>query len=500
MKFSSIRLSKEVMKAIDSLGFSEMTKVQEEVILKVLEYKDVVVKAKTGSGKTAAFAIPIVDNMTVEVKNPKALVLTPTRELAVQVCEEIGKIGRHKRIRSLVVYGKQSISMQINQLKQRVHVVVGTPGRVNDLIRRGELVLSDIDYFVLDEADELLRRGFLDDILETLSAMPSKITTLLFSATMPKEIQKICDEYMNNPKWVEIEEEAPVIHEVNYQVDDNWKFHRLQQVLDEINPYSCLIFCNTQKKVDELYSRMKMAKLKPLKLHGGMNQRDRLRAISSFKKGDAMCLVATDLAARGIHIDSLELVINYELPQIPENYIHRIGRTGRVNEEGIAVSFVSSTENKAKTDIEKLLGKSFIFNEIDNTLSVEIDNTQNMETDNTQNVEIDNNTNRETDKKKSIKRKNKSENTNKKSKILTKNDIMRIRINIGKKKKIRAIDVVGAISNVDGISSEDIGIIEICDTCTYIDIMNYKGNIVLNKLTKVKGKNARVVLIRKQKS
>ncbi len=470
-------LSVDVKKAIDSLGFSKPTEVQSLIIGHIKEHKDAVVRAKTGSGKTAAFAIPIVDELDLETVSPRALVLTPTRELAVQVSEEFAAIGRYKRIRSLVVYGKQSISAQINQLRQRVHVVVGTPGRVNDLIRRGDLKLEELEFFVLDEADELLRRGFLDDVKACIEKMPSAVSTLLFSATMPDEIKGICDRYMKDPFWAEVDEEPPKIKEICLSTPESQKFSLLQHTLEHYKPFSCMIFCNTQKKVDQLHAQMKAAGMKPLKLHGGMNQRDRLRSIDSFRKGDAMCLTATDLGARGIHVDSLDLVINYEVPLIAENYIHRIGRTGRKNEEGIAVSFIDDTEKKAASDIEKLRGETF-----DIMAAAEYIGSR---------ASISGMSEAGT----GIQRK---KNTKTALSDRTR-DIMKLRIGIGKKKKIRAFDIVGAISNIDGIESDDIGIVEVRDSCSYVDILNYKGNIVLADLKKVKGKNVKVVRIMKKR-
>lgn len=365
MKFEAFNLSEEVNKSIKALRYEEATKVQEEVIPVILEGKDIVVKAKTGSGKTGAFAIPIVDKLENVAKTPKVLVITPTRELAIQVCDDFTKIGKYKAINSIVVYGKSSIQVQMDQLEAEVHVVVGTPGRLNELIRREALDLSGIEYFVLDEADELLNRGFLEDIESILDELPEVYNTQLFSATMPSEIEAICDEYMNEPVWIEIEEEAPKIRTYNYRVEDKWKFLRFREVLEGINPFTCLVFCNTQVSVNDLYNRMRQVGLKPLRLHGGMKQRERLKSINAFKKGDARCLIATDLAARGIHIDSLDLVINYEVPQIAENYVHRIGRTGRAFEEGVAVTFFPITDEIEQLELEKYLGTKFSFSEFD---------------------------------------------------------------------------------------------------------------------------------------
>jgi len=365
MKFTKLKLSEEVMQSIKALRYDEPTKVQEEVIPAILEGQDLVVKAKTGSGKTGAFAIPIVDQLQGIEDSPKVLVITPTRELAAQVGADFDHFGKHKEISCLVAYGKSSIQVQMNRLEAKVQVVVGTPGRVCDLMIRGALKLDHIDYFVLDEADELLNRGFLEDIEFILEALPKNHHTQLFSATMPKEIEEICYNYMHEPRWIDVQDQGPAIKEVFYQVEDKWKFLRFREVLESLNPFSCLIFCNTKVSVNDLYNRMRQVGLKPLRLHGDMKQRERMKSINTFKKGDARCLIATDLAARGIHIDGLDLVINYEIPDIAENYIHRIGRTGRASEKGIAVTFFPPKEEKNQLDLETYLGKKIVFDVLD---------------------------------------------------------------------------------------------------------------------------------------
>lgn len=367
MNFTDFNLSETLIQAIQDCRFKEATKVQQEVIPVILEGKDVVVKAKTGSGKTSAFAIPIIENIRLESPLPTVLIITPTRELADQVSHEMSLLGKYKKIKSIAVYGKKPIQTQINQLKDAQHIVVGTPGRLKDLISRKALKLEDINYLVLDEADELINRGFFDDVIDIIHELPTIHQTLLFSATMSVEIQELCQTYMSEPHWVEIVEASPKIKEINYLVEDQWKFLRLRVVIATINPYTCIIFCNTQVKVEELYNRMRQVGMKPLRVHGGLKQKDRLKAIETFKKGDAQCLIATDLVARGIHIDSLDLVVNYDLPQIPENYVHRIGRTGRVGEDGIAVTLFTPSDEPYKLELEKYLASAFSFSDFDNT-------------------------------------------------------------------------------------------------------------------------------------
>ncbi len=238
-------ISDEVCKALDAMGYKEPMEVQAKVIEDLKSESDLIVKSKTGSGKTAAFGIPIVDKLETDETLPQTLVLTPTRELAVQVCEEMADIGKYKKIRCLPIYGKQPIHIQLRQLKQRVHVVVGTPGRLGDLIKRKNLKLDQIKYLVIDEADELLKRGFLEEVEAIIKKVPMERTTLLFSATMPEQIETICHKYMNEPKRIEVvSEEEPIseIKQTYLEVADDWKFMRMKEIIDHKNPYSCMIF------------------------------------------------------------------------------------------------------------------------------------------------------------------------------------------------------------------------------------------------------------------
>lgn len=476
--FENMGLSLSVKKSIEVIGYTKPTKVQALAIPEVLNNVDVVVKSETGSGKTAAFGIPIVDKLKPDIRSPQVLVLTPTRELAVQVSEEINLIGKYKKVRCLPIYGKQPIHIQMNQLKQRVHIAVGTPGRVTDLIKRGNLKVDAITHLVIDEADEMLNRGFLEEVTGIIEFLPTERTTMLFSATMPEEIEKVSKDYMKNAKWIEVvnEEEAPKdIFQLSYEVNDDWKFIRLKQLLDYIKPGSCLVFCNTQRKVDQLHGLMKNSHFKTTMLHGGMNQRDRLRAIDSFKRKEVPYLIATDLAARGIHIDALDLVINYELPIDKENYVHRIGRTGRAGQKGLAISFVTNRDQRIRKEIEDYIGSEMVMGnieELQSSLGAYLEGANIQPPKSRKELKSD-------------------------SSLVVHKDITKLRINVGKKKKIRPVDVVGAIGNIQGILPEDIGIVEIRDGCTYIDIFNNKGDLVINGLTNVKGKNTKVVKILK---
>lgn len=469
--FEKYGIDKEIVKALDILGYERPMEVQEKVIPQVLKGKDLIVKSDTGSGKTASFGIPICEKIELENKNPQVLVLTPTRELAVQVSDEISNIGRYKKIRSVKIYGKQPIHIQIRQLKQRVHAIVATPGRISDLIKRKHVNLEDIKYLIIDEADELLNRGFIEEVEAIINKLPPDRTTLLFSATIPDEIEGICSKYMVNPQRIVIRSTAPAtekIKQIYYEAEERQKFSLLKNIINHEEPKSCMIFCNTREKVEKLTMKLKREKYHCEALHGGMKQDNRLRTISRFKRGQFNFLVATDLAARGIHIDSLSLVINYNLPFESENYVHRIGRTGRVEEKGIAISFVSSLEEDRLKDLHEYLGYTI------------------------------------PEKNAPIQKASKNKNLENRPKAKVENaakfnkDITRIRINAGKKKKMRPADILGALMNIKGIHMDDIGIIDIQDTCSYIEVFNKKGDLVWKALqeNKIKGKNITAKKIR----
>lgn len=457
-------ISEDLVKALDIMGYIEPMAVQEEVIKEIQAGKDLIVQSKTGSGKTAAFGIPVVDKIDREENAPQVLVLTPTRELAVQVCEELADIGKYKKIRCVPIYGKQPIHIQLRQLKQRVHVIVGTPGRLGDMIRRKHLDLSAIKYLIIDEADEMLNRGFIDEVESIIKRVPDERTTLLFSATIPDRIESICTAYMKEPYRIEVaSNEAPIeeIRQSYMEVADDWKFMRLKEIIERRNPYSCMIFCNTRAKVDSLIEKLKIGHYSCAPLHGAMVQNLRLKSISDFKEGQVQYLVATDLAARGIHVDKLDLVINFNVPNELENYVHRIGRTGRAGEKGEAITFVNVHDMAQWKVIQKFIGY-----QVPKAKLAPI----------TKNLGKGSNTNKAdfTPRKKEKKHK----------------DITRLRINGGKKKKFRPGDIMGALSNLPSLNSEDIGIIDIQATCSYIEVHNNKGEQAFKELSdaKIKGK------------
>lgn len=468
-KFYNYKLCKELLKAIDMLGFKEPTNVQKQVIPSLLKNEDIIVKSQTGSGKTAAFAIPISEHIDWDNNKPQALILTPTRELANQVKEDIFNIGRFKRIKVVAVYGKSPIKSQIKDLKQKTHFVVGTPGRIIDHIDRGTLDLSNIKYFVLDEADEMLNMGFIEQIKDIIDNLPKERVTALLSATMPRDIKSLCDNYMNDPIFVEIEDQdraSDRIYQERYTVSQSEKLDLLKDITIIENPDSCIIFCNTRKEVDDVNNELRRLKYTCSKIHGGMEQDERTSVMNSFKKGKFRYLVATDVAARGIDIDDISLVINYDIPQDSEIYIHRIGRTGRKNNTGRAITFVTRNEGRFLEDIEDAIEKE-----------IDLKDRPKKETI----IELK----PEFEEKMGTRPELKEVKGSEMSK-----EIMKLHINAGKKTKMRPTDIVGALCNLDGITAEDIGIISIIDVSTFVEILNNKGEYVYNKLqrTPIKGR------------
>ena len=468
--FEKYKISEEIKKSIDAMGYKNPSDVQKRVIPEALEGKDIVVKSQTGSGKTAAFAIPVCEKVIWDNTKPQALVLTPTRELAIQVKEEIQSLGRLKRIRVAAIFGKQPFSEQIRELKQRTHIVVGTPGRVIDHIERGTFDITGINILVIDEADEMLNMGFVDQVKSIVSKLNDKRQTMLFSATMPEEILDLSNSYMNNPENIKAQKliTDKITHEL-YKINEEDKLNELRKVLIKEIPEGVVVFCKTKENVDKVAENLKRKGYSVDKIHGGMMQKDRMAIMERFKKGFFRILVATDIAARGIDVEGLTHVINYDLPVEKEAYVHRIGRTGRAGSKGKAISLVNQYERRLLGQIQEYIG--FEINEIE---------------------PISNNEIRE---KEASANKLKTNPKAKKNKIKeVEKAITKIYLNGGKKKKIRAGDIVGAISRIDGVNSEDIGIIDVQDIASYVDILNGKGNKVLNALKDmtIKGKKLRV--------
>ncbi|MFC0558536.1 DEAD/DEAH box helicase [Halalkalibacter alkalisediminis] len=355
MYFNDFQISESVKKAIKDMGFEEPSPIQEKAIPVILEGGDVIGQAQTGTGKTAAFGIPVVDKVTSD-RFVQALILTPTRELAIQVSGELQKLSVHKPIRTLPIYGGQSIGHQIRALKQGVQVVIGTPGRILDHLRRQTLQLDRVHTIVLDEADEMLDMGFVDDIEAILRQVNTDRQTLLFSATMPPAIKKLSHKYMTTPKMVTInkgEVTAPLIDQMYYKVLERNKIESLCRIIDSEDIELGILFCRTKKGVAELAEALQARGYLADGLHGDLTQSQRDSVMKKFRDSSIEFLIATDVAARGIDVDNVTHVINYDIPQDPESYVHRIGRTGRAGRKGLALTLVTPREMKHLRSIEQ---------------------------------------------------------------------------------------------------------------------------------------------------
>ena len=355
MKFSELQLSPELLKAVERSGFEEATPIQAATIPLALEGRDVIGQAQTGTGKTAAFGLPMLEEIDASKHELQGLVIAPTRELAIQTQEELYRLGRDKKVKVQAVYGGADIGRQIRGLKDRPHIVVGTPGRMLDHINRHTLKLGTVRTLVLDEADEMLNMGFLEDIEKIISQVPEERQTLLFSATMPPAIKNIGVKFMKNPEHVQIkakEMTADLIDQYYVRAKDFEKFDIMTRLLDVQTPDLAIVFGRTKRRVDELARGYKAEGI-----HGDLSQQKRMSVLRSFKNGHLDILVATDVAARGLDISGVTHVYNYDIPQDPESYVHRIGRTGRAGKGGMSVTFVTPNEMSYLHTIENLTKK-----------------------------------------------------------------------------------------------------------------------------------------------
>lgn len=355
-KFESLGISKPIMKALEKMGFEEATPIQGQTIPLGLEGKDVIGQAQTGTGKTAAFGIPMIEKIDKDQRKIQGLVVAPTRELAIQVSEEIHRLGKFKGVRTLPVYGGQHMERQIRALKDGPHIVVATPGRLLDHIRRRTINISNVHTAVLDEADEMLNMGFIDDIRDILKAIPEERQTLLFSATMPKEIREIAATLMKKPEEVKVKAKEMTVSNINQffvEINEKQKFDTLTNLLDIHAPELAIIFGRTKKRVDEVTEGLHARGFRAEGIHGDLTQGKRMSVLNKFKNGRIEILVATDVAARGLDISGVTHVYNFDVPQDPESYVHRIGRTGRAGKGGEAISFITPREMPHLHLIEK---------------------------------------------------------------------------------------------------------------------------------------------------
>lgn len=357
--FKDLGISPPILKAIAEMGFEVPTEVQRRAIPHMLNQEDLIVMSKTGSGKTAVYGVSMLQLIDPGMPGPQGLILTPTRELAVQVDSDLKQMSRHLQHKTTAVYGQHNMNVEIQALNKGVSLVTGTPGRVYDHIRHGNLKTRNIRFLVLDEADRMLDMGFLDQVERIIKTIPKDRVTLLFSATIPAEIRKICREYMKHPVTIEIESQTMTVdttQQVYYRVNNNEKSTQLNRLLLVEQPESSVIFCNTRITVDRVQSFLSRKGYASRALHGDIPQNRRLKTLQQFKQGEFHLLVATDVAARGIHIDDLSLVINYDVPLEKDSYVHRIGRTGRAGNGGRAITLVTGEDIMSLYEIEEHIG------------------------------------------------------------------------------------------------------------------------------------------------
>ena len=450
--FSSLNISKAQLSNLDSLGYMKMTAVQAKSLPHVLKGRDLIAKAKTGSGKTAAFGIGLLEQINPRFFGVQALVLCPTRELADQVGKELRRLARSTpNIKLVLLCGGKPFGPQKGSLEHGAHIAVGTPGRIQDHLRKGTLKLDGLKTLVLDEADRMLDMGFYDVMTEIIAQTPRKRQTLMFSATYPDQIKKMCRSIQRDPITVTVEAEHKegVIEQVFYEVKKHERNNTLLALFEHYKPATTLVFCHTKKQCDEVARFLRGRKIEALAIHGDLEQRERDQVLVQFSNNSCPVLVATDVAARGLDIKSLAAVINYELPRDPEIYVHRIGRTGRAGEKGIALSIFTESEQFRVSAIEGFLNKPCICD-----VFASLDRDQDFS--------------------------------------LT-SPMVTIQLDAGRKNKMRPGDILGALTGEAGLSGSQIGKIDIFDMSSFVAIERSGLRQALNYLAngKVKGRNVR---------
>ncbi|MGQ0816018.1 MAG: DEAD/DEAH box helicase [Gemmatimonadota bacterium] len=531
--FDTLGLRPELLKSLNSLGYEEATPIQTATIPPLIEGRDLLGQAATGTGKTAAFALPILHRMPVRRKSPEpiTLVLVPTRELAVQVAEAMHRYGKDIGVRVLPIYGGQPIGRQLRELERGVDIVVATPGRALDHISRGTLKLQGIQTVVLDEADEMLDMGFAEDIESILSNAPTERQTILFSATLPPRVGALTRKYLKNPVNIQIEREAtpageaPLVRQTAYVVQRAHKLAALGRVLDIEAPEAALVFCRTRNEVDQLTEALNARGYRAEALHGGMSQEQRDRVMKKLRSGAAELLLATDVAARGLDVDVLTHVINYDVPSAPESYVHRIGRVGRARREGVAITLAEPREHRLLKNIERvsrqkieigkvptvadlrnrrldvtraslrelLLDEDYDdFQVVVDTLSDEFDIVDIALAA----VKLAHGATNPVEDEKEIpqaaaapERKERGAKTRKDGANMT-----RIFVGVGRQAGVRPQDLVGAITGEAGLAGRDVGAIEIADRFSLVEVPKAAANDVINALraTTIKGKKMTV--------
>ncbi|MGO1468419.1 MAG: DEAD/DEAH box helicase [Tissierella sp.] len=539
LKFNEIDLTQEMQRGISEMGFEEMSPIQEKAIPVVLSGKDIIGQAQTGTGKTAAFGIPILEMVDSKDKSVQSLILCPTRELCIQVAEEIKKLGKFKKgIGVLPVYGGQPIDRQIRALKKGVQIIVGTPGRLIDHIRRKTIRVDNVKFMILDEADEMFDMGFRDDIALVMDRLHEDRQTIFFSATMPKEIINFASKYQKNPDIIRVAHKQliiPKIEQFYYEVKEHMKTEILSRVIDIYNPKLTIVFCNTKRKVDALNEELSGRGYLVDGLHGDLKQNQRDTVMNKFRRGSIDILVATDVAARGLDVDEVDLVVNYDIPQDEEYYVHRIGRTARAGREGLAISFVTRRDNNKLRNIQKYANIKLKRKDLPTLKDMEETYATTMLDKIKEGIESEDlNQYKKTvdglieegftsidiasillkfymDTAKSNKHekldmvdyggkpqafsKSKSR-SNRKS-----GNVERLHINIGNRKGVRARHILAALTQDGGVNKGSVGKIDIYDKFSFVEVDKSEARKVLDKLNneEIKGSRVRVEIAKPRK-
>ncbi|MBP3708187.1 MAG: DEAD/DEAH box helicase [Clostridia bacterium] len=514
MKFSDLELSEKILRALEEIGYTETTEIQERAIPEIQAGNDIIGLSQTGTGKTAAFGIPAIEKVNPVSKKTQILILAPTRELATQITDELRKFTKYtESIKLLTVYGGQSIEKQIIPLRKGVQIVVGTPGRIMDHMRKKTLKLGNVKMVILDEADEMLNMGFREDIETILEEVPEERQTLLFSATMNEKIMDITKKYLKEPKKIKIKAKALTVDNIDqiaYQTKNNMKDEITTRAIDLYNPEKLIVFCNTKKKVDQLYDYLKSNKYNVEAIHGDIKQDQRDRTIKKFKNGDIKILIATDVAARGIDIANLDLVINYDIPQENEYYVHRIGRTGRNKNVGKSITYVVGKEKNKLQEIERYAKTKIKFENIptiteinkikDAQLIKKIEGVISEQKYNKSDVFDKFISNRNEDLADiaramfSIINGRNIEGKTNNNYATDENGMVKLFFSLGKKDKIMAKDIIGSISSNTAISGREVGKINILDNFSFVEIpTNYIEEVLsgMNGNT-IKGKRVNI--------
>ena len=508
MKFEELNIHERILRAIEDMGFEETSPIQTQAIPAVCEGIDVVGQAQTGTGKTAAYTIPMLMKIDPQIKKPQAIVLCPTRELAVQVAEEIRKLAKYMSdIKVLPVYGGQEIVRQIKSLKTGVQIIVGTPGRVMDHMRRKTVKFDNINMVILDEADEMLDMGFREDMETILTETPQDRQTVMFSATMPKAIMDIARNFQKDARVIKVVRKELTVSNIEqfyYEVRPKNKTEVLCRLIDIYNPRLSVVFCNTKRQVDELISELKGRGYFADGIHGDMKQQQRDRVMDDFRSGNVDILIATDVAARGIDVDDVDMVFNYDIPQDEEYYVHRIGRTGRAGRSGMALSFISGKEVYKLKDIERYCKTKILAKPVPSLDDVKNTKLDNMFDKIKQTIEeggltdmvnlVEEHVNQEEytsmDMAAALLKMLIGDTLDRVDEVedfhfdMDRDDsrMVRLFINIGKKDKIKPSNILGAIAGESGMPGKLVGAIDMMDNYTFVDVPAIHAEKVLKAM------------------